>query len=70
MAPPTNDPRDTSATDLPGSGDLGLESEITKMRGAILRAVNELDLFSRSVREARIRVEQLQTSLEEEHREQ
>ena len=61
---PIEDSQDTApSTDLPGSGEFNLEIEITKMRGAIIRTVNELDLFSRSVRDARIRVEQLRDSL-------
>lgn len=36
-----------------GSGDVELEAAITKLRGSIIRTVNELDRFSMTVRRAR-----------------
>lgn len=42
-----------------GSGEIELEAAITKMRGSIIRIVNELDRFAASIRDARVRVEHI-----------
>lgn len=49
-----------------GSGDAELEAAITRMRGAIIRTVNELDRFATSIREARERVEAIAVALADE----
>lgn len=57
---PPSEYRGPSPVDaVQGSGDLGLEIEITKMRSAILRAVVELDRFCDAVRMARAQVESM-----------
>jgi hypothetical protein len=42
-----------------GSGDLQLELTISKLRSAMLRAIDELDAFTQTVKLARTEVERL-----------
>lgn len=54
---PISEQQDPVLRSNSGSGELELEMAISKLRTAILRAVNELDILCVSVREARVRVE-------------
>lgn len=54
---PIDGPDHRAASLGQGSGDLELEAAITKLRAAMLRAINELDLFTESVKQARTRIE-------------
>jgi hypothetical protein len=49
-----------------GSGDIELEAAISRLRASMLHVVNELDRFTTTVKQARIRVEDLVHAAERE----
>jgi hypothetical protein len=57
MAPTDNDPLRSSLGQ--GSGDLQLELAISQLRSAMIRVINELDLFTEAIKLARTQVEAL-----------